>query len=347
MSEKTEQPTPKRLREAREKGEVAKSPEVPSALVVLAVVVYFMIRGEDMFRIVTEMAVGVFAQMDRPFEEALKRAAGYVVDGSLRILAPLVILALAAAFLANLSQVGVLLAFKGALPKMENLSPGRWFKKTFSKKNALDLVKNLLKVGVLSGAVWLVLKDRFRELFVIPERGLDALWAALTGACLDLALNAAVAFAVLAAVDYVYERFRFTKEHMMTKDEVKREYKEMEGDPLIKSKRRQLHQEMANQDTLGRVRQAKVLVTNPTHVAVALDYDQERTPLPMVLAKGEGHLAQRMMAVAREEGIPILRQASLARQLYEDGQEDAYIPRNLLAPVAEVLRWVQALQEQR
>ncbi len=347
MTEKTEQPTPKRLREAREKGEVPKSPEVPSALVVLVVVVYFMVWGEDMFRIVTEMAVGVFDQMDQPFEEALSRAAGYVIEGSLRILAPLVVLAVAAALLANLSQVGVLLAFKGALPKMENLSPGRWFKKTFAKKNALELVKNLLKVVVLSGAVWLVLKDRFRELFVIPERDLDALWAVLTGACLDLALNAAVAFAVLAAVDYVYERFHFTKEHLMTKDEVKREYKEMEGDPLIKSKRRQLHQELANQDTLGRVRRAKVLVTNPTHVAVALDYDPERTPLPVVLAKGEDHLARRMMAVAREEGIPVLRQASLARRLYEDGREDACIPRNLLAPVAEVLRWVQALREQR
>ncbi len=347
MSEKTEQPTPKRLREAREKGDVPKSPEVASALVVLVVVVYFLLRGEDLFRIVTEMAAGVFAQMDRPFDEALSRAAGYVIEGSLSILAPLVILAVAASLLANLGQVGVLFAFKGALPKMENLSPGRWFKKTFSKKNALELVKNFLKVGVLSGAVWLVLKDRFRELFVIPERDLDAMWTVLTGACLDLALHAAVAFSVLAAVDYVFTRFRYTKEHMMTKDEVKREYKDMEGDPLIKSRRRQLHQEMANQDTLGRVRKAKVLVVNPTHVAVALDYDRDRTPLPVVLAKGEDHLARRMITVAREEGIPILRQASLARQLYEDGQEDASIPKNLLAPVAEVLRWVQSLREQR
>ena len=118
----------------------------------------------------------------------------------------------------------------------------------------------------------------------------------------------------------------------------------VQGDPQIKGKRKQLHQEMLSQNTLGNVRKAKVLVTNPTHYAVALDYEKDRTPLPIILAKGEGFLAQRMMQVAREEGIPIMRNVPLARSLFESGTENAYIPKDLIGPVAEVLRWVQSLQ---
>lgn len=131
----------------------------------------------------------------------------------------------------------------------------------------------------------------------------------------------------------------------MSKDEVKREYKEMEGDPYIKGKRKQLHRELIAQGAMDNVRKAKVLVTNPTHYAVALDYDKDTTPLPIILAKGEGELARRMIAVAQEEGIPIMRNVSLARNLFENGTENAYIPQDLIRPVAEVLRWVQSLKQ--
>lgn len=132
---------------------------------------------------------------------------------------------------------------------------------------------------------------------------------------------------------------------MSQKEEVKREFKESEGDPLIKGKRKQLHQEMIAQNQIANVRKAKVLVTNPTHFAVALDYEKDRTPLPVILAKGQGVLAQRMIETAREEGIPIMRNVPLARSLYEQGTENAYIPQDLIGPVAEVLRWVQSLRQ--
>ena len=345
MSEKTEQPTPKRLRDARQKGQVPKSSEVPSALVVLALTLYLMARGETIFAMVSDMAATVFSLSAGPWDEALRKSADLVVRCSFNILAPLVILVVAASLAANLGQVGVLFSAKAAIPSLDNLSPGKWFKKTFSKKNAFEFLKNLLKVGVLSIAVWQVIDRHFRELFILPMGDINGLWSVLAGSARDLTLTAVAAFCVLAAIDYVYQRFSFTKEHMMSKDEVKREYKEMEGDPLIKSKRRQLHQEMANQSAVGRVKKAKVLITNPTHVAVALDYDQEKNPLPIILAKGEGHLAQRMIEAARAAGIPILRQAPLARNLYENGLEDSYIPKDLWGPVAEVLRWVQALSD--
>jgi type III secretion protein U len=247
---------------------------------------------------------------------------------------------------ANMGQVGVLFAFKAAMPKLENLSPSKWFKKVFSIRNAVDLLKNIIKVTVLAWVVWVVMDDHLKMLFSIPNGNIGHVWQVIGGAAKDLLYSAAGAFCVIAALDYLFQRMQYNKQHMMTKDEVKREYKEMEGDPHIKSKRKHLHQELIAQNSLGNVRKAKVLVTNPTHYAVALDYDKETTPLPVILAKGEGLLALRMMEIAREENIPIMQNVPLARSLFTDGMENAYIPKHLIGPVAEVLRWVQSLQRE-
>jgi type III secretion protein U len=193
--------------------------------------------------------------------------------------------------------------------------------------------------------VWRILNQHWRDLFIIPRGDILTMTAVIGSTLKDLVVTSAVAFSVMAVIDFAYQHFKYIKDNMMTRDEVKREYKEMEGDPLIKSKRKQLHQEMSSQNTVGRVRQAKVLVTNPTHYAVALDYEEGRTPLPVILAKGEGELARRMIETARQAGVPILREAQLARSLYEEGLENAFIPKDLIEPVAEVLRWVRNLKK--
>ena len=134
---------------------------------------------------------------------------------------------------------------------------------------------------------------------------------------------------------------------MMTKDEVKREYKEMEGDPMIKGKRKQLHQEMVMSDSVEKTKKSTVLVTNPTHRAIAIYYEKDKTKLPMIVAKGEGYLAERMIKAAQEAGIPIMRNVPLAHDLFDHGNIEQYIPVELIEPVAEVLRWVQQLQHER
>ncbi|MDR0354575.1 MAG: type III secretion system export apparatus subunit SctU [Deltaproteobacteria bacterium] len=344
--EKTEQPTAKKLRDARQKGQVAKSQEVPAAAVVLIMACYFLARGEAIMAVIRQTAEIVFSAAHLPFEEALPQAVSAVGVCFLTIIAPLTVLVIVVSFLSNLAQVGVLFSAEAAIPKLENISPKKWFKKTFSKNNIFDLLKNVVKVVVLAFVVNKVLSKHWRELYLIPQTDADALSVVLGSALRDLTLYSAAAFAGLAAVDFVYQRFKFTKDNMMTKDEVKREYKEMEGDPLIKGKRKQLHQEMANQRATSSVKKAKVLVTNPTHYAVALDYEEGRTPLPIILAKGEGELAKRMIAEARREGVPILQEPGLARDLFEQGEEFSYIPKNLIAPVASVLRWLQSLEGQ-
>ena len=345
MSEdKTEKPTDKRLRDAREKGQVAKSREVPAAAVVLVLAVYLFWRGPVIASQFKEAAEAIMVLAFLPFEEALGLALSVAGSLFLKILGPLVPMVVVASVLGNLGQIGLLFSLEAAKPKLENLSPGKWFKKTFSKDNLLELLRNIVKVVVLGMVVRRVLGGSWKEMSLLPRSDIQSLSAFLGNLVTGLILWTAAAFAALAAIDFVWQRFKFTKDNMMSKDEVKREYKEMEGDPIIKSRRRQLHQELASQGTLDSVRKSKVLVCNPTHYAVALDYEEGRTPLPIVTAKGEGELARRMIEAAERAGIPVMREASLARDLYDNSTENAYIPKSLIGPVAEVLRWLKSLE---
>lgn len=342
--EKTEQPTPKRLRDAREKGQVAKSQDVPSALTVMAVAVYLLAMAPDMLNTLMSMGEIPMLVMNRPFSEALGIVATTTLSCALRVAGPLVGMVMGVALCANLAQVGVMFSIQSALPKLDNVSPGKWFKKVFSLKNAVEFLKNIIKVTVLGVTVYVIFTDYLPLLFRIPQGGTGDMWSILGAAAGDLVLTAAGVFCVIATADWFFQKWQFNKQNMMSKDEVKREYKESEGDPLIKSKRKQLHQEMIARNQVANTRKAKVLVTNPTHFAVALDYEKDKTPLPVILARGQGALAQRMIRAAREEGIPIMRNVPLARSLFEQGTENSYIPRDLIGPVAEVLRWAQSLQ---
>ena len=341
--EKTEQPTPKRLRDIREKGQVAKSQDVPSALTVMAVAVYFLAMASSMLQTMLTMGEIPMRIMNLPFEEALPMAVTATFHCALLVAGPLIGMVMLIALCANLMQVGVMVSMQAAMPKLENIHPDKWFKKIFSIKNMVEFLKNIIKVSVLGLTVYIIFTDYLPRLFRIPLGDIGDMWSLLGSAAGDLVLTAAAVFCVIAALDWFFQKWQFNKQNMMSKDEVKREYKESEGDPLIKSKRKQIHQELIAQNQLSNVRKAKVLVTNPTHVAVALDYEKDRTPLPVILAKGQGVLAQRMIAVAQEEGIPIMRNVPLARSLFEQGTEQSYIPQELIGPVAEVLRWVQSL----
>ena len=344
--EKTERPTDKRLRDARGKGQVAKSREVPAAAVVLTLAVYLFWRGPALAARLSAAADYLMVLAFQPVDEAFGLALSVAGSLFLHALGPLIPMVAAASLLGNLGQIGLLFSIEAAKPKLENLSPGKWFKKTFSKDNFLELARNVVKVAVLGAVVWNIMSGSWREMSLLPRSDIQSLSAFLGALITRLILWTAVAFAMLAAVDFVWQRFKFTKDNMMTKDEVKREFKEMEGDPLIKSRRRQLHQELSSQGALDAVRKSKVLVTNPTRYAVALDYEEGRTPLPIVTAKGEGELARRMIEAARAAGVPIMREASLARNLYDESTENAYIPKSLIGPVAEVLRWLRSLEDQ-
>lgn len=198
---------------------------------------------------------------------------------------------------------------------------------------------------MLTVAVYLAARDGLRDLFKLPQGTLADVWAVSAGLLEDLAIYAVAAFCGIAALDLVYTRFKYTKDHMMSRDEVRREYKEMDGDPHIKAKRKQLHREMANQSSLDKVRKSKVVIVNPTHYAVAIDYERGRTKLPVITAKGEGEMARRIIEVARQENIPIMREAPLARALFAQGIEDQYVPSDLLVPIAQILSTIERMRQ--
>ncbi|OBQ45962.1 type III secretion system export apparatus subunit SctU [Halodesulfovibrio spirochaetisodalis] len=343
MSEKTEQPTSKKLRDARQKGNVCKSQEIPSAASVTGV--FFLLWfGADMF---FEQFSALFQlpvlYMNQPFEFAVQ----VVGQKALSIVAVLTAIAVSvAAFCGVISQfvqVGVLFSMKAATPSLDKLNPKQWFTKTFSIKNAVEFLKSLIKVFAIGGVIWMIVEKHMSSLLLAIESGVSMPLSIAAVLAKQFVQYLVPVFIVLAIGDYLFQRWQYTKGLMMTKDEVKREYKESEGDPHIKGQRKQLHQEMIMSDTAAKVRKADVLITNPTHYAVAVMYDEEDTPLPMVLCKGEGGLAQRMIDIAKQEDIPIMRNVSLARGLYADSTEGAYIPKEYIKPVAEVLRWVHSL----
>ncbi len=248
---------------------------------------------------------------------------------------------------ANVAQIGPLLIFEPLKPDLSKLSPAQGIKKIFSLKNLIEFVKSVLKVVFLAVLLYQVIKGAIDPLLKLPYAGLSGILELLAPIMKTFAINVCLAYAVVAAVDYFFQKRQHLKGLRMSKDEVKREFKEMEGNPEIKGKRKQLHREMVMHDTVQKTRKSTVLVTNPTHYAIAIVYDEEKTKLPVVVAKGEGLLAKRMIEVAQEENIPVMRNVPLAHALFEQVEMDQYIPTDLLEPVAEVLRWVQSLQTPR
>lgn len=345
QSEKTEQPTSKKLRDAREKGQVSKSQEVVSTAVVLTVFFYIWIGGEWILNNLLFMTSFPASLHGMAFLDALNGMLMTTLVVFIKISLPLLVLTIAVGVAANLLQVGFLFALEPAKPGLDKINPKQWAKKVFSVKNAVELVKSVLKIVILFVIIKRLMEQSLQALTLLPETEQGDLVLLLGNILKILVLHCGAAFAVIAAVDYFFQKYQHIRELKMTKDEVKREYKEMEGDPHIKSKRRQLHQELLVSNTLDNVRKSTVLVTNPTRLAVALFYDEDKTGLPVVLAKGDGLLARRMVEVAQEEGIPIMQNVPLAQDLYTQAAVEQYIPSDLIEPVAEVLRWVREMTD--
>ena len=344
--EKTEQPTQKRLREARKKGQVAKSREISSCANVIGIFLFlwifvrFYLEGFKSLIKLGEIA------SSKPFTEGFRLLTHGVIVQFTKLVMPLVILAILLGVASNFFQIGLLFAFESIKPDLKKINPLSAAKRIFSKKNLIEFIKSIVKIIFLVVLFYIVFKRSLPGLITLPYGGI-APALDITGALLKkLIVYTSIVFIVVAAADYFFQKFQHTKELMMTKEEVKQEYKEMEGDPLIKSKRRQLHQELVTTNMLENVRKSTVVVTNPIRLAIALYYDEDKTKLPVIMAKGENLLAKRMVEIAQAEGIPVMINVPLAQDLYKRGNLDDYIPSDLIEPVAEVLKWVFKLKKE-
>lgn len=346
-SDKTELPTSKRLQQIREEGNVAKSVEIVTATTVVAVIVYFILYFSSILQIFVETIDYVFkTAITVSYERALPLIGYSILLAAFKIVFPIVSVVILFSLISLLMQTKFLFAPKAAIPKLENLNPKKWFKQVFSKKNIFEFFKNLIKVLVLTFAVFKASEENLKIIFNLQNRNISDVWTVSGLLFRDLFIYTIISFSILAILDYLYTKYKYIKDNMMSIDEVKREYKEMEGDPYIKQKRKQLHQEIMNQNTLSNTKKAKVLIVNPTHYAVAIFYEKGETELPIVLAKAKGYIAKCMIDIANENNIYIMRDIPLARSLFAKSKEGEQVPSDLLMQVASVLRYVMNLKKE-
>ena len=341
--EKTEQPTPKKLRDARKKGQVAKSKEVSGTLGLIAVLVTIWAMGESWLNTIQEMVLLPAQVYTENFSEAFKIVTTGILEKSLVLIIPLVLVAMISAIVGNVMQFGMLFSPESIKPDIKKISPIGGLKKIFALKNLVEFFKSVIKIIFLSFVVYYVIYSSIGDMVNLPYCGSACILPVVGVLMKRLLLYSAIAFIIIAVLDYMFERWQFMKQQRMSKDEVKREYKESEGSPEIKGKRKEIHQEIIN--SADNTSKSDVVIKNPTHLAVGLRYRQNDTPLPMVTVKGRGGHARFILKVAEKEGIPILENVPLAHTLYELNITD-FIPGELIEPVAEVFRWVEEIKEQ-
>jgi len=344
--EKTEEPTSKKIDDSRKKGQVWKSKDMTGVGVFLGGLGALKVSWDFIERRFAELFQFSFDQLTHPTDLALAtnmlmlNGLTSIVVLTLPVAATAGILALLLDFL----QVGPLFSAETLMPKLDKLNPMSGLKNMFSKKSLVELLKSSTKISIAAYVVYGVVKNALGMVLESVRGTPQQLLAVLGELVYRVCVRVGLLFVLFAIFDIWWQRRSFYKDLMMTKEEVKKEYKESEGDPHHKAKRRELHQEILEGAQMEAVRDADVVVTNPDHVAVALQYDKEKDTAPRVLAKGIDFKAEKIKAVAREFDVPTLRNVPLAHALLriEVGEE---IPEELYDAVAEVLNFVYGLQK--
>jgi len=312
--EKTEQPTPKKKRDARKKGEVAKSMEVNTALLLFGGAIMLLFTGPALIKLMEDLCIEVFGNANS-YEAA------------------------------SFGQVGIRVAEEAMKPKWDKLNPINGFKNMFSMKALFELVKGLFKMTLVLTIAFLVLRGHQDEFLLASHQGAPGIINLVGSVAMEVFLKIAVALMFLAAVDYLWQRYQFNKKLKMTKQEVKEEHKQTEGDPLIKSRIRSLQEDMARKRMMQEVPEADVVITNPTHYAVALSYKDEDMQAPTVVAKGMRKIAERIKALAAENDVPVIENPPLARSLYSSVETGQEIPANFYRAIAEILAQVYKMRK--
>jgi len=342
--EKTEEPTQKKLDDARKKGQNAKSQDVNAAASLVGLMICLMVTGESMFDQLSKsvllalhqgMLVKSNADLFPVMTELLK-------SGFIAIL-PLVATSVVIGFVASFGQVGINISFEPLSPNFDKLNPASGLKKLFSVRSIIDFLKMLAKAVALGAVMWVLIVGLIPLLVgatYFDPAGVGVLaWKSM----LKLLAAGCIVFIVVGPVDFGVQKWLFKRDQKMSKDEIKREHKESEGDPQLKGQRKQLAHEMATSPPEKRVPGATVVVTNPTHYAVALRYEAGETPLPIIVAKGMNAEAMRIRAIAEQARVPIVGNPPLARALHKLNLDDP-VPEELFEAVAGVLRWVGYLK---
>lgn len=347
--DKTEEPTAKKLAQARSEGKVAKSQEI-NTTVMLAVSLGLLLVWAPFF--LRQMVSLFWATQGRAhtFELTPDQVPGLFHAGILfvgTLLIPLVIPLALAALGVNVAQVGFNLSLKPLQPSLSKLNPMNGIKRLFGVKGLVELGKSLFKIGVIATVAFLTIREKLPVILSLSGTTVGQYLETVCAVTLLLGLRVVIALIVLSVLDFLFQRHQHRKELKMTKQEVKDEMKQSEGDPAVKGKVRGLMRQMARDRMLEAIKRADVVVTNPVHVAVALRYDPAKAGAPEVVAKGARKMAQRIKDIAREHEVPIVENPPLARQLFKLTEVGDLVPSSLYKAVAEVLAFVYRLKGRR
>lgn len=347
MTEKTEEATPKKKRDARKKGQVAKSDEFTGIFVMLAALVVMLAMGRLILKRLASFTLQSIDLATRP-DLAPGDTTTFLFDSLealLFMLGPLVGVAVGAAAFITYIQVGPLFALKPVIPDATKLNVVQGLKQLFSMSKGVELIKNGGKLFVMGTVGCVVIRQVAPPMALTPRGNLLDATMALSMAALQLSLYLVAGLVIFGVIDRIWKNYEHNKKLRMAKHEVKREHKESDGDPMMKGKRQQLHQELIQGSGMARIKDADAVVVNPTHVAVAIRYRQEEMPAPTIIAAGRGDTARQIKQLARRYNVPIVHHVVLARALVEIGLE-VVVPEEFFEPVAEILRFVYELRKE-
>ncbi len=350
--EKTEPATEKKLSDARKEGQVAKSREIANGLGLMAL--FLILRF--WVGIMGQQFLDVFHSVYGKISETVVFWRGYMPGNDTAIVfrellwdvvlitGPIALIGLIVAFISDVAQVGWKPTTKPMMPKFSKLDPISGFKKIISVNSLVELIKSIAKIGLIVYICYSYLKDKWELLFLLYDMPLMQALQFIATTVTDLGIRVAAVYMIIAAADFIYQKVKFARDMRMTKQEIKDEYKQQEGDPQIKGKIRQRMREASQRRMMQDLPRADVVITNPTHYAVAIKYDPEVADAPIVLAKGEDYMAAKIKEVAKENKIEIVENKPLARMLYANVDVGQTVPPELYQAVAEVLAFVYHLQ---
>ena len=341
--EKTEPATSKKLSDARSEGQVCKSRELDQALALVGLFLTLKVAVSFMGSTFLEVFSDIYNKI--PDTEAATELSTVAVMSymqhaallSLKLAGPFFAVGFLIAFVSNLVQVKWKVSTKPLQPKLDKFNPVNGFKRMFSKDSLFELLKSIVKITMIAIIAYTSIRSHLQEIFLLYHISLNQAIALVGSIVIDVGLKIAIVYCVVGAVDYLYQKHKFNEDMKMTKQEVKDEMKNSEGDPQIKSKQRQRMQEASRRRMMQDVPQADVVITNPTHYAVALKYDAGTGTAPILVAKGADLIAQRIKEIARENKVEIVENKPLARMIYTNVEIGREIPPELYQAVAEIL----------
>ena len=346
--EKTEVPTEKKRRESREEGQVAFSKELSSAALLAGIVLTLVATSPIILDAMRQLMSQIFrdlAQSEELSIDSIFTLSGEILSIILPAFAPFAAVIIFTGIFASVLQVGVQITFKAISPKFNKISPLTGLKRLFSSQSLADFLKSMAKLIIVGFVGYLTYIDKITELNGLSVSTPESILIYNFTVVAEVAGKIVLALVAIAIFDYFYQRWHHEQQLMMTKQEVKDETKQTEGDPQLKARIRQIQREMSNARMMQEVPKADAVIVNPTHFSVAILYDRDVMSAPEVIAKGADHLALRMRTVARENNVPILERPELARDLYANVEIGDDIPERFYKAIAEILAFVYRLRK--